>query len=294
MTNTEDTSFYLEELPSDIRTGSGPLLRDDRFREITPLHDSASCRIMTALRYGKRYVLKTLAASKTADSLYRSMLRKEFEIGVSLDHPNIRQTFGIEEVERMGECIVLEYVDGLPLDEAMERKLITLTNVRSIARQLSSALHYLHSKQVIHRDLRPANILVTMTGGVVKLIDFSLADSESFAVVKSSGGNRSYMAPEQASAAYRPSVEADIYALGKIIREVAAATGDKELYKKVACCMNQDPAGRPHSIAETGLLDMPLTPYQPVFDLNSGKLTVLLLILTAVLIMIILLASVSQ
>lgn len=288
MNNKEEISFYLESPLTEepALTGSNPV---DAFSNISVLHESANgmARILNAYRYGKRFVLKTFQPATKVNSLNRTILRKEFEIGIALDHVNIRKTLGYEHVKGIGNCIILEYIDGVPLNEALERGLINLRNIRSICKQLASAVEYIHSKQIIHRDLKPANIMITWTGGVVKLIDFSLSDSEMFTVVKNPGGTRSYMAPEQASPDVHPSVEADIFSLGKIIGELAIHIKDTELTGIASKCCQFNPADRPHSISETGLLEISLEPHEQLFNLNSRKLTYLLLAISALFIFII-------
>ena len=77
----------------------------------------------------------------------------------------------------------------------------------------------MHQKDVVHRDLKPKNILVTSTGSSVRLIDFGLADTGSFAVLKKAGGTRGYVSPEQVNG--EPlDVKNDIYSFGVILKEM--------------------------------------------------------------------------
>ena len=131
--------------------------------------------LYTASRYGKRYVLKGLSAD--CQSLIDMLLlqQKEFSLGITLSHPNIAETYSLEEVADCGRCIVLEYVDGITLAEWLA------TNPSHSARQrvmlqLLDALEYIHSLQLVHHDLKSSNILITRNGQNVKLIDFGLSE----------------------------------------------------------------------------------------------------------------------
>lgn len=261
----------------------------ENFANIAPLHAPAQglTRLFTATRYGRRYILKALAPSALGSFNYRNALRKEFEIGLALDHPNIRRTLGLENVEGIGEAIVLEYVDGMPLSEALQRGMVTQANARYIVRQIAAALEYLHAHQVVHSDLKPANILLTVMGDVVKLIDFSFADSGTFTVAKLTGGTRSYMAPEQETGTGAHDVRWDIYSLGKIAVEIGEAAGDPDLIRMGEECAMKDPGRRPSSIVATRLLSLPLQPRRKWLDLRSPKLTSLLLMILLILLILI-------
>ncbi len=87
---------------------------DSGFSNISEVYVSKSgfSRLLSAVRYGKRYMLKCLKPDFAFTPVYRQALMKEFEIGLQLDHPNICRTISMEPVEELGECIVMEYVDG--------------------------------------------------------------------------------------------------------------------------------------------------------------------------------------
>lgn len=77
----------------------------------------------------------------------------------------------------------------------------------------------MHQQQVVHRDVKPSNVMITHSGGYVKLIDFGLADTDSHAILKQPAGTLRYMAPEQAQLA-QADVRNDIYSLGVILQEM--------------------------------------------------------------------------
>lgn len=131
--------------------------------------------LYTASRYGKCYVLKGLSTDCQSLTDMLLLQQKEFSLGISLSHPNIAETYSLEEVADCGRCIVMEYVDGTTLAEWLT------TNPSKAARQrvmmqLLDALEYIHSLQLVHHDLKSSNILITRNGQNVKLIDFGLSE----------------------------------------------------------------------------------------------------------------------
>ena len=166
---------------------------------------------------GRYYVLKALQPDYRGQQVYEEMLRKDYEIGAALKHPNIREYYDLFEHPRLGNCIRMEWVDGSPLAaDAVLPKSVR----RRLLSQLLDAVAYMHLHQVIHRDLKPDNILVTRNGQNVKLIDFSLADSDSYSILKASAGTPLYASPEQLEGR-KGDCRSDIYSLGVILSEFA-------------------------------------------------------------------------
>ena len=166
-------------------------------------------------RYGRWWLLKGLQPDLSELTQYVEMLHKEFELLMKAQHPGIVQATGLEEVPGLGECIVMEYVEGTTLKEVMEQRLSSRTAAR-LMDELTDAVAYIHSLGIVHRDLKPSNVIVTQ-GGHVKLIDFGLADTRAHAFLKQSAGTERYMSPEQ-TAGGKPDVRNDIYSLGVIMQ----------------------------------------------------------------------------
>ena len=156
-------------------------------------------RILYSARWNsRRYVIKSLRAEFAANPVYIEALRKEFELGVRLDHPDIIRVVAFEEIATLGQCIIMEWVDGETLNKFLAGK-PSGQERRKIARQLAEALAYMHQTGITHRDLKPDNIMITRRGHDVRIIDFGLGDAECFTNLKSSRGTRTYGAPEQHS-----------------------------------------------------------------------------------------------
>lgn len=172
-----------------------------------------------ARRYGKWYVLKCLKPENRGNPFFEEQLNKEFELGVLLTHPNIVSVQSIETVPELGRCIVMEYVDGRPLNAFLDEHPSVHTRKRVLS-QLLDAMEYYHKLQVVHRDLKPSNLLITHNGDNLKVIDFGLSDSDSHAILKHPAGSLRYAAPEQLKNDAPIDLRADIFSLGVIIDDL--------------------------------------------------------------------------
>lgn len=146
-------------------------------------------------------------------------LRSEIEILTKLNHPHIITLFDSFETES-DFVVVMEYAQGELYDILEDDKQLPAKEVQKIAKQLIQALHYLHSNRIIHRDMKPQNILIGQNGAV-KLADFGFARSMSYntIVLTSIKGTPLYMAPELVQErAYDNRV--DLWSLGCILYEL--------------------------------------------------------------------------
>lgn len=184
------------------------------FTDVEILNTSETNVVARAKRYGRWWLLKGLNRLVANEVAYQQRLRKELELLMQLQHPFVVAAAGLEHVDGMGDCIVMEYVEGKTLKEwllaAHPRK-----ERRRVAMEMAEAVGYIHSKGIVHRDLKPENIIITSNGDNVKLIDFGLADTDSHTILKQPAGTLKYMAPEQMQTAVAD-VRNDIYSLGVI------------------------------------------------------------------------------
>ena len=187
-------------------------------------------------------VLKTLKPGYRGDRLYLERLRREYEIGQNLKHPGICETLGWVADCGEGPGIILEWIEGDTLGSLLAAG--TPLPAGKIAAELCEAVAYLHRKQVIHKDLKPSNILITRRGQNVKVIDFGLSDSDSIVTGKEPAGTLDYAAPEVVAGA-RASELSDIYSLGKVLGRLS-----QEFSHIASVCCASTPEKRPASAEE--------------------------------------------
>ena len=141
--------------------------------EITLIQARKRNVLYRAKRYGRWFVLKSLSYDCQNLTDYRLLQEREFHIGFLLHHPNIVETYSIEDVPYVGRCIVIEYVDGTTLGQWLATRPTYSAKLR-LWNQLKDVRDYMESMQLEHHDLKLDNILVTGDGKYLKLIDFGL------------------------------------------------------------------------------------------------------------------------
>ena len=177
----------------------------------------AKCRLLN------RYVaIKILRPEFTKDEQFVENFIRESQAAAGLSHPNIVSVYDVGQEGNI-HFIVMELVEGKTLSELIEEKgRLDYKEAINITRQVASALSLAHKNQIVHRDIKPHNILITNTG-VAKLADFGIAKAVSASTII--GGNNKvmgsvhYFSPEQARGAYVDE-RSDIYSLGIVLYEM--------------------------------------------------------------------------
>ena len=216
---------------------SDDILRTDRFTDFSTVPSRGYNLLVRAKRHGRWWMLKGLKEPYRNDAVYQVLLQKEYEITSQLQHPMIVSVFSLEEVEGLGLCIVMEWIEGLTLKEWLVQGNHSRKQRRHVADMLMEALAYVQSRQTQHRDLKPSNIMLTHDGQHLKLIDFGLSDTDSHTILKAPAGTEGYMAPDGPS---------DIYSLGRILRELRLGWLSLMVIRK--CCA---PSNRRYTDVET-------------------------------------------
>ena len=215
----------------------------NQFSNFELIHSSKNgySELHKAKRYGKWYVLKRLTDKEKDNPRYQSLLEKEFDIAIQLSHQNVVQTVTFEDIPQLGLCIVQEFIDGMTWNDFFAQNNISKKETFRIIGELCDALAYIHNKQIVHRDIKPNNILITRDGHHVKLIDFGLADKDDFDILKEPAGTAAFASPEQQK---RNKIDnrSDIYALGKIIQDVSYQS--LKIRKIIKKCLEENPEKR--------------------------------------------------
>ena len=188
------------------------------------------CMIVKCRKGDQTVVLKTLKDAYRERVLLRNALKREFKQCQRLNHSGIVRYQGLVEVDGYGLCIEEEYVEGRTL-QAYLKESHTDDEKLGIINQIADALRYAHQQGVIHRNLKPSNVLVANQGDYVKLIDFSVLSPED---VKLTADTTRFMAPEIKDETMAADGTADIYSLGTIMKVMGLTLAYSDVIKR--CC----------------------------------------------------------
>jgi len=173
------------------------------------------------LKLERTVALKFLPAEVYANEKDRERFLKEARTASSLDHTNIGVIHGVEETGDGRAFIVMAFYDGESLAQKIRRGPLKIRDAGEIAMQIAKGLEAAHARNIVHRDVKPSNILITPQG-VVKIVDFGLARVITSASMTQTGGTAGtvgYMSPEQ-SLGKPIDVRTDVWALGVVLDEM--------------------------------------------------------------------------
>ncbi len=213
--------------------GVGPSL--ERYRVISLLGRGGMSTVELAddTLLGRQVALKRVHRSD--DVRHHSRLRREALVGASLTHPNLVSVFDIVTTESGEDVIVMEYVEGQTLRDALRDGKLDPARAVTILSGVSAALDAIHAQRIVHRDVKPGNILLGNTGSV-KLADLGIAAVQDRTRITSDGavlGTFSYMAPEQLEGTVAtPAV--DVYALAAVAYEALSGVKARQEPNPVA------------------------------------------------------------
>ncbi|HET9598515.1 MAG TPA: serine/threonine-protein kinase [Anaeromyxobacteraceae bacterium] len=200
----------------------GDTLDQYRLLELVARSGMASIFKAVDLDTNAAVALKIPHVQYESDIVFSERFRREQEVGQTLHHPNIVQVLTPRQQSRI--YLVMEFVEGRSLRAIMKSKEpIPTALALSIARQVASALQYLHEQGVVHRDIKPENILL-VEGERVKILDFGIALFASerrltWQGLSSTIGTPDYMAPEQIRGR-RGDPRTDVHAVGTLLYEM--------------------------------------------------------------------------
>lgn len=184
-------------------------------------HAGSTCDAYTVNVGGKLQFVKCLKKNLQNDPVYCALFKKEYEIGKDLSHPNLVHYTGIGQTDE-GISMTMDYVDGRTLADELENDPGYFSKekaVKSFLEGVFSCLSYLHSKQIIHLDLKPENIMLRRIDNSPVIIDLGFCYTDAYSAM--TGGSDEYAAPEQFSGS--PSQidgRTDLFAVGKIIEKI--------------------------------------------------------------------------
>ena len=180
-------------------------------------------------RLGRQVALKVLPREFASNNERRRRFLREARAASRISHPNVAHVYEVGEHEGV-VFLVLELVDGDTLSSMLSEEQMTAARIVQIATEIADALDAAHQEGVIHRDLKPGNIMITRRGRV-KLLDFGLAKLRRVSGEEASGpstltasglvvGTVEYMSPEQALG-HEIDERSDLFSLGSVLYEMA-------------------------------------------------------------------------
>jgi serine/threonine-protein kinase len=193
-----------------------------RYRDVSRLGSGGTATVVLAedLTLGRLVALKRV--NTLWDASGRSRMRREALVGASLSHPNLVSIYDVFAGEDDEYVIVMEYVAGETLRDALRSGSgLAVGEAVRVIEGVSAALDAIHERGIVHRDVKPANILLG-ADGAIKLADLGIASAADRTQITTDGavlGTFSYMAPEQLDGA-RPTAAVDVYALSAVAFEV--------------------------------------------------------------------------
>ena len=196
-------------------------------------------RIHKARRGTKHIILKS-AAHK--DAMTTEFLRREFELGSTLSHSCIVTTLGFEEDTSAGPALIIEYIEGVSLDEYMAMHPTDSATDRIID-DILDGVDYLHHRGILHNDIKPSNIIVN-PHGAARIIDFGLSLSDDSVYKGCMGGSQGYSAPEIMAGKGPEGTASDIYSIGLLMRLLSG----RKYRRVIDRCCRQNPTERYQSI----------------------------------------------
>ncbi len=241
------------EKPSEESTGSTPATMPKKFGRYEVLEEVGKGAMGTVYKgkdpaIGRKVALKTIRIDKIADPSeideLRVRLAREAKAAGNLSHPNIVTIYDVGQ-DGDTQYIAMEYLEGYSLETVIHRKLdMNLRLAAQIAYQVCLALQYAHRQHLVHRDIKPGNIMV-MENFHVKVMDFGIAHFESSNLTQTgiAMGTPSYISPEQLKGEpVTPS--SDIFSTGVVLYEIL--TGKKpfkgeSISNLIMRIVNEDP-----------------------------------------------------
>lgn len=195
---------------------------DGRYEIVEQIGSGGMANVYKALchRLNRYDAVKIMRDDTAVNDELRNRFRAESQAVAMLSHPNIVSVYDVSHSDGI-EYIVMELVDGISLKQYLQKVgALNYKEVLDFSTQIAKALSHAHSKGIIHRDIKPQNIML-LKDGMIKVADFGIASLQNSIEMPSDEavGSVHYIAPEQARG-YAPDARSDVYSLGIVMYEM--------------------------------------------------------------------------
>ena len=196
-------------------------------------------------RLNRLVAIKILKDEFSGDEEFRRRFRAEGEAVAMLSHPNIVQVYDVSSSDN-ANFIVMELIDGISLKQYMEKKgVLNWKETLHFAMQIAKGLEHAHGRGIVHRDIKPHNVMV-LKNGSVKVMDFGIARvmNKSNTLTKEALGSVHYISPEQAKGGHTDN-RSDLYSLSVVMYEMMAGRPPYDGESAVAVAIQHINGGAP-------------------------------------------------
>ncbi len=201
------------------------MILNERYEVVDKVGSGGMADVYNArdLRLNRNVAIKVLKQEYSSDAKFVSKFRGEAQSVAGLSHPNIVNVYDVEDDDNL-HYIVMELVEGITLKKFIEKKgRLEINEAIGIGIQIAQGIEEAHKNNIIHRDIKPQNIIISKEGKV-KVTDFGIAKAATSNTITSNAmGSVHYISPEQARGGYSDE-KSDIYSLGVTIFEMLCGT----------------------------------------------------------------------
>src|SRR5260370_22187494 len=237
-----------------------------RYRIVRELGQGGMGAVYLATRaddqYRKQVAIKLIKRGFDTEDM-RRRFRHQRRILVSLDHPNIARLIDGVTTDDGSPYLVMVYVEGVPITKYCDAHHLSIHELLEIFRTVCSAVHYAHQNLVIHRDIKPGNVLVTADGspklldfGIAKLLDTETAEKSEHTVTMLGVMTPDYASPEQVRGE-QVTTASDVYSLGVLLYELLSGQRPYRITSRrpdeIARMICEVEPGKPSTAASTQL-----------------------------------------
>ncbi len=249
--------MIMREYEEDYRERKLHEVKIMEFTDVKELPQRGYHRLAVARCEGFPYLLKGINADYINDYGFLELLRLEFERLRYNYHPCLPTIIGFQAESPIGPCIVEEWVRTVSFSEYLSHNYSRMDR-RIVAGEIANLLEFFHSRDLVHGDIRPYNIFISLRDNRPFVVDMAMSDSEAYKEFISHKVHDDYVAPEVAAGG-ECDARSDVYAFGAILKDLDLGRETDWIVKK---CLNKNPSNRFQSGRELAAFFRSEQPYR--------------------------------